>query len=150
MKIGKALTKVLDELEIMGITERKLLNHLKQYRDELKMQKDKDKLQEIQFKSHINNLIFGGRFYINNPTKELLHYMSNLQSTYNNKVLYYMLTRILEDGYFYQGKIYNMDDNGKCRFVIYLLKNNQDRYIEDYNEINTVYFDTNLEYKEDE
>ncbi len=149
MRIGKALTEVLNELETMGVTERKLLNHLKQYRDVLKIQKDKDKLQEIQFKSCINNLIFGGRFYIDNPTRELLHYMNNLQSTYNSKVLYYMLTRILEDGYFYQGKIYNMDDNGRCQFVMYLLKNNQDRYIKDYNEINTVYFDSNLEYEEE-
>lgn len=139
---------VLDELESMGISERKILNHLKKFRDEIFLQNKTDKAMDIQFNSYINELIFDGRFCITRPSQELMYYLDYLKKQYGSNTLYYMLTRVLEI-YFQKGKVYEMTDEKKSQVIMYFLKNNQEQYLNDFVDMNKVYYDYNLDYEEE-
>lgn len=144
MKIGKALQNVLDELENLGFSERKVLNLLKAKKNEIIMGKE-DKKNSIKFTALINDMIFDGRFEIENPTTEFLHYLSYLKSTYNNSFVYYCLSEILMNQYYTQGKVHEMNDNDRCRVIMYFLKNNLEKYLDEYTSINENYENSKLE-----
>ena len=138
MKVGKALQNILDELENLGFSERRVLNLLKSKKNEILMGKE-DKKDAIKFNSLINDMIFDGRFDILNPTTELLHYLNYLKSEYNNSFVYYCLSEILMNQYYTQGKIYEMNDEGRCRVIMYFLKNDLEKYLEEFTNINESY-----------
>ena len=144
MKVGRSLQKVLDELEEIGVSERKILNYLKKYKNDMELELKRNKKNDIVYNSIINDMIFDGRFDILNPTNELLNYLTSIKKEYGGDVLYYSLTRVLDDNYYRTGKIHSMNDIEKCRVIMYFLKQNLPTYVEDFVELNRVYYDENL------
>lgn len=139
MKITTSIQKILDELEQIGISDRKILNYLKKWKEELIIQKDKNKIKNIEFNTYINNLIFDGKFDIMTPSNEFLQYLSLLKTQYNNEFVYYCLSQILMNDYYSIQKIHEADDSKKCGYIMYFLKKNLNQYIEDYNICNKEY-----------
>lgn len=150
LNIGKNMLSVIEELKTLGITERKLLNYLKKYRDEVRLDKKKTKENDLKFSPLINGLLFDGRFDIQNPSSKLLHYISNLKKEYSSGFVYYALTEILDNLYYKDGRIHTLSDDDKSNFLMFYLNKNKEIYIRDYNNINNIQYDYNIEYEEGE
>lgn len=146
MSIGGNLINVIEELKTLGITERKLVNHLRKYRDEVKLEESKTKTNELKFSPLINGLIFDGRFDIQNPSAKLLHYISSLKKDYGSGFVYYALVEILDNLYYKDGRIHTLSDDDKSNFLMFYLNKNKEVYLRDYNMINNVKYDYNIEY----
>lgn len=144
MKVGKAMQQVLDDLEDLGVSSRKVLNCLKKFKEEMILENKKNKKEDITLTTEINKLLFDGRFDIDSPTQELLMYINNLKKQYGAGVIYYGLVDILDNYYYKNNNVHDMTDTDKCRYIMYFLKQNLDKYMRDYIEINQVYYDDNL------
>lgn len=139
--MNKNIEKIINELVDLGYSERKILNRLKEIKNELIKDEDgdfvEDKNVSKQYNKLINSLVFGPSFYIEKPTPQLLGLLRNIRKVYGSEYCYYILYNILTDRYFnYQ--IHEKSNDEKCNWLMFLLKENNDRYYNNFVETSKV------------
>lgn len=128
---SKSIELVIVELVELGYSERKILNRLKDIKKDL-INEDEDCF--LDSKKHnilINSLLFGGRFVIDEPSQPLLGLVKSIKKKYGSEFVYYMLYRVLTECYF-NNQIYEKSNYEKCNWLMYLMKDKQDRYFREF------------------
>ncbi|MGL6185496.1 MAG: hypothetical protein ACRC1T_08980 [Clostridium chrysemydis] len=129
--ISKSIEKIILELVDLGYSEKKILNRLKEIKEDLITTDNQSFEDNKKYNVHINSLIFGGRFDIINPSKPLLGLIKNVKRIYGSECTYYILYRILTDCYF-TNQIYEKTDLEKNNWLMYLIKEKCDLYAKDF------------------
>lgn len=133
--VSKSIEKIIGELVILGLTERKILNRLKDIKNDLITEDVECFEDNKKFNKLINGLMFGGKFYINNPSQPLLGLIKTVKKLYGSEFTYYLLYNILTKDYF-NNQIHDKSEYEKCNWLMYLIKTNTEKCFEDFKNIN--------------
>ncbi|MGL4425989.1 MAG: hypothetical protein ACRCZ0_07005 [Cetobacterium sp.] len=132
---SKGIEKIVSELLELGYSERKIINRLKDVKESL-VTEDRDCFCDSkEHNKMINGLLFGGRFCIEKPSMPLLGLVKAIKNLHGSEFAYYVLYSILTRHYF-NNQIYDKCDNEKCNWLMYLIKDKQDRHIIEFKTIN--------------
>lgn len=132
MKLAsKSIESIIEELKEMGYSERKILNRLKDIRDELVSEKDCGVADNKEYNKMINGLLFGGRFDIKNPTMPLMGLVKQVKKSKGSEFTYFLLSNILLKDWFFNG-IYDRNDGEKSNLLMYHIKDKIQQSLVDY------------------
>lgn len=133
--ISKKLEDEILELVELGYSERKIINRLKEIKKDLiNEDKDFDINNNKEFNKYINGLLFSGAFYIECPSQPLLGLVKNIKKLYGSEYCYYLLYKLLTEQYF-NNLIHDKSDNDKNNWLMYLIKEKNDKYLYEFSEI---------------
>jgi hypothetical protein len=137
--VGVALDKIIADLKELGMTERKIINALKRIKEDMTAtDKVETSPMSKEFNVRINEMLFSnGAFGINTPSKQLLGLRKILTDRYGSVYVYFALSRIVADRYFYK-EYYDKNDEEKSNLLMYRLRENNVRLRDEFEMINTV------------
>ncbi|MGL5962637.1 MAG: hypothetical protein ACRCZ0_11910 [Cetobacterium sp.] len=128
---SKSIENIINELKEMGYSERKVLNRLKDIRDEMIGEKDCGADDNKEYNKLINGLLFGGRFDITYPSMPLIGLVKQVKKTRGSEFTYFLLSGILLKGWFFNG-LYDRNDIEKSNLLMYHIKDKMQTFAEDY------------------
>ena len=135
----KGLEKIIEELKKLGLTERQIINRLKLVKEEIEIPKLNDNeivddMSSYEYNRNINQYIYNGDFYIKNPSQPLIAYIKFLKTEYGARATLYFLTSVLSGGKIFSAWYHQRNDVEKGNYLMYLLKENLNAMIRDYND----------------
>ncbi|MGL5647021.1 MAG: hypothetical protein ACRDDY_04155 [Clostridium sp.] len=120
--MNKGIEQIITELVELGFSERKIINHLKKIKDDMMpLEKELSDEKSKMYNVLINEMLFGGVFGIKSPSKPLLGLRKILTQKYKSEYVYFALTRILSNNYFYK-EYYEKTDEEKSNILMYKIK----------------------------
>lgn len=126
----KGLEKIISELVELGYSERKIINRLKEIKETLITENTKG-TEDKTYNKLINGLLFGDTLNIDNPSNALLGLIKNTKKQYGSEFVYYLLSNLIIDKYWIK-EVYEITDEKRSNWLMYLIKNNIETYYIDY------------------